>query len=171
MGDSRLGRAIGQGMSTGLGTVGGAVLSNLVSSGSALGGAASLFNSAATVKDSAGNITKAGALINPYALGMSVVGSALGAATGPSKEYSGKYGNITQTADTMYDLVSLGVNAIPGAGQILSGVMALNKGLSNIFGSTDGMTKTDAILGSAFMPAPIKWLNMAGSSKTGTFNN
>jgi hypothetical protein len=49
--------------------------------------------------------------------------------------------------------------------------MALNKGLSNIFGSTDGMTKTDAILGSAFMPAPIKWLNMWGSSKTGTFNN
>jgi len=50
-------------------------------------------------------------------------------------------------------------------------MMALNKGLSNIFGSTDGMTKTDAILGSAFMPAPVKWLNMAGASKTGTFNN
>jgi hypothetical protein len=49
--------------------------------------------------------------------------------------------------------------------------MALNKGLSNIFGSTDGMTKQDAILGSAFMPAPVKWLNMWGSSKTGTFNN
>jgi len=49
--------------------------------------------------------------------------------------------------------------------------MALNKGLSNIFGSTDGMTKTDAILGSAFMPAPVKWLNMWGSSTTGTFNN
>ena len=32
-------------------------------------------------------------------------------------------------------------------------------------------TKTDAILGSAFMPAPVKWLNMWGSSKTGTFNN
>jgi hypothetical protein len=49
--------------------------------------------------------------------------------------------------------------------------MALNKGLSNIFGSTDGMTTQDAILGSAFMPAPVKWLNMWGSSKTGTFNN
>jgi len=50
-------------------------------------------------------------------------------------------------------------------------MMALNKGLSNIFGSTDGMTKTDAILGSAFMPAPVKWLNMAGASTTGSFNN
>jgi hypothetical protein len=49
--------------------------------------------------------------------------------------------------------------------------MVLNKGLSNIFGSTDGMTKTDAILGSAFMPAPVKWINMWGSSKTGTFDN
>jgi hypothetical protein len=72
--------------------------------------------------------------------------------------------------DTIYDLTSMGVNAIPGAGQIISGAMVLNKGLSNIFGSTDGMTVQDAILGSAFMPAPVKWLNMWGSSKTGTFD-
>jgi hypothetical protein len=91
--------------------------------------------------------------------------------TGPSKEYGGKYGNITQTMDTMYNVIGAGVNFIPGVGQGISGLMALNKGLSNIFGSTDGMTKTDAILGSAFMPAPVKWLNMWGSSKTGTFNN
>jgi len=49
--------------------------------------------------------------------------------------------------------------------------MALNKGLSNIFGSTSGMTTQDAILGSAFMPAPVKWLNMAGANTTSTFNN
>jgi len=40
--------------------------------------------------------------------------------------------------DTIYDLASMGVNVLPG-GQVISGVMALNKGLSNIFGSTDGM--------------------------------
>lgn len=72
--------------------------------------------------------------------------------------------------DTIYDLASIGVNAIPG-GQVISGVMALNKGLSNIFGSTDGMTVQDAILGSAFMPAPVKWLNMAGATTVGNFNN
>jgi hypothetical protein len=33
------------------------------------------------------------------------------------------------------------------------------------------MTVQDAILGSAFMPAPIKWLNMAGAFNTGTFKN
>jgi hypothetical protein len=73
--------------------------------------------------------------------------------------------------DTAYDLISAGVNFIPGVGQGISAAMVLNKGLSNIFGSTDGMTVQDAILGSAFMPAPVKWLNMAGSSTTGTFNN
>jgi len=67
------------------------------------------------------------------------LGSAIGAAAGPSKEYAGRYGNITQTMDTIYDVASVGVNAIPVAGQAISGFMALNKGLSNIFGSTDGM--------------------------------
>ena len=153
LGDSRLARGIGAGVATGLGTVGGQVLGNLVSKGAV------------------GSLFKGAGSINPYGLGMSVVGSALGAALGPSKEYAGKYGNITQTMDTVYDIAQAGVNVIPGAGQVISGAMALNKGLSNIFGSTDGMTKTDAILGSAFMPAPIKWLNMWGSSKTGTFNN
>jgi len=56
------------------------------------------------------------------------------------------------------------------AGTLASGAMALNKGLSNLFGSTSGMTIQDSILGSAFMPAPVKWINMWGSSKTGTFN-
>ena len=165
MGDSRLGQAIGSGVATGLGTIGGTALSGAITGVKVGTGAA-----AQTLTGAAG-ATKALSSINPYALGASVLGSAIGAAAGPSKEYAGKYGNITQTMDTIYDIAQVGVNAIPGAGQIISGAMALNKGLSNIFGSTDGMTKTDAILGSAFMPAPVKWLNMWGSSSTGTFNN
>ena len=109
--------------------------------------------------------------INPYALGAQVIGSALGAAFGPSKEYGGTYGNITKTMDSVYDLANSAVNFIPGVGQGISGLMTLNKGLSNIFGSTDGMTKQDAILGSAFMPAPVKWLNMAGAKTTSNFDN
>jgi hypothetical protein len=73
--------------------------------------------------------------------------------------------------DMGYDLIQSGVGFLGPVGTGVSGIMALNKGLSNIFGSTDGMTVQDAILGSAFMPAPVKWLNMWGSSKTGTFNN
>ena len=159
-GNSRLSRAIGQGVSTGMGTIGGHAITNLVNTGSI----GKVFGGSGLFKSTQG-------VINPYALGAQVLGSVIGAATGPSKEYGGKYGGITKTMDTAYDLVSMGVNSLPGIGQGVSGIMALNKGLSNIFGSTDGMTKTDAILGSAFMPAPVKWLNMWGSSKTGTFNN
>lgn len=153
-GDSILSRGIGQGVATGLGTIGGKVTSNLIQNGSV------------------GQIFGKGAgAINPYGLAMTVVGSGLGAAFGPSKEYQGEYGGITKTLDTVYDAATAAANFIPGAGQVISGAMTLNKGLSNIFGSTDGMTRQDAILGSAFMPAPVKWLNMAGAKKTGTFNN
>ena len=170
-GNSVLSRGLGAGVATGVGTVGGQVLSNLVSTGKALG---NLAKGSSLIGTSSGKLfsLKSGiGQINPVGLAGQVVGSALGAMTGPSKEYGGKYGNITQTMDTVYDIAQAGVNFIPGVGQGISGLMALNKGLSNIFGSTDGMTKTDAILGSAFMPAPVKWLNMWGATKTGTFNN
>ena len=170
-GDSVLSRGLGAGIATGVGTVGGQVLSNLVSTGKALGNLAKGSSLIGTSSGKLFNLKSGIGQINPVGLAGQVVGSALGAMTGPSKEYGGKYGNITQTMDTVYDIAQAGVNFIPGVGQGISGLMALNKGLSNIFGSTDGMTKTDAILGSAFMPAPVKWLNMWGSSKTGTFDN
>lgn len=150
IGDNYTGRAVGAGVSTGLGTIGGTAASALAT-GTKIGTALSS--------------------INPYALAGNVLGAALSAGNGPSKEYGGKYGSITQGMDMAYDVAMVGANAIPVAGQFISAGMALNKGLSNLFGSTDGMTVQDAVLGSAFMPAPVKWLNMAGSSKTGTFNN
>ena len=180
MGNSALGRGLGAGLSTGLGTIGGAAVSNLINTG----------NIAGKIYDAAGNVTNGaklfgiggahnknffkvgkGAAINPYALGASVLGSALGAALGPSNEYNGKYGGITQGMDTAYDVLSAGANFIPGIGQGISAAMVLNKGLSNLFGSTDGMTVQDAILGSAFMPAPVKWLNAGFGSSTGSFDN
>jgi hypothetical protein len=60
-------------------------------------------------------IGKSGA-INPYGLAATVVGTALGAATGPSKEYGGRYGSVTKTMDTIYDGLTLGVNFVPGWG-------------------------------------------------------
>lgn len=150
-GDSMLSRGIGQGVATGIGAVGGQVSSNIINGVGALKGLTGWTNIAG--------------------IGGQIVGSGLQAAFGPSHEYGGRYGNITQGMDTAYDLIQTGIGFVPGWGTIASGAMALNKGLSNIFGSTDGMTKQDAILGSAFMPAPVKWLNMWGSSKTGNFNN
>jgi hypothetical protein len=108
---------------------------------------------------------------NIVGLAGSVVGSGLQAAFGPSKEYGGRHGNITKTMDMTYDLVQNAAGMFGPVGSLVSGGMALNKGLSNIFGSTDGMTKTDAILGSAWMGAPVKWLNMAGAKTTGSFRD
>jgi len=53
---------------------------------------------------------------NLAGLGMTVAGTALGAAMGPSKEYGGKRGNITKTMDTAYDAIMAGANFIPGYG-------------------------------------------------------
>ena len=166
-----LSRGIGQGIATGLGTVGGQTLSNLVAGS---GASNTLFNSIKALKggaEAASGLSKAAAIGNIAGLAGTIVGSGLSAALGPSKEYGGEYGNTTRIMDTIYDLGTAGAAFIPGVGTAISGALALNKGLSNIFGSTDGMTIQDAILGSAFMPAPVKWLNMWGSSKTGTFNN
>ena len=153
-GDTRLSRAIGAGVATGVGTIAGQAVNNALT-----GSKAALFG-------------KGAGSINPYGLAATVVGSALGAANGPSKEYgSKKYGKAVQIADTVYDAISIGINAVPGWGQLASGLMVLNKGLSNLFGSTDGMTFMDSITGTAFAPAPIKWLNMAGAKTTDTFKN
>lgn len=175
-GNTLTSRGVGAGIASGLGNVGGAVLGNLVKYGNLTGDASKLFgtgdNILTTIKttrdmNNATKLSNVGA-INPYALGATILGTAVGAATGPSKEYGGRYGNITQTADSIYDAVSLGANFIPGYGQAISGALTLNKGLSNIFGSTDGMTKTDAILGSAFMPFPVKWINAGFGHTTDT---
>lgn len=175
-GNSMLSRGVGQGVATGLGTVGGLAASNLVKYGKLTGDLAKGTNLIGTVNNAgkAGklfNLKSAAGQINPVGLAGSVIGTGLQAAFGSSKEYGGKYGSITKGMDTAYDGIQAAVGFIPGYGQAISGLMALNKGLSNIFGSTDGMTKQDAILGSAFMPAPVKWLNMAGATKTTTFNN
>jgi hypothetical protein len=77
----------------------------------------SIWTTAKTIKDTAGNSVKTAAgAINPYALGAQVLGTALGAAMGPSKEYGGTYGGITQGLDMGYDVLTAGANFIPGAG-------------------------------------------------------
>ena len=172
-GNSMLSRGIGQGIGTGVGVIGGQAVSNLLKGKKAFQNITDTFKALKLKKagETVNGLTKGAAVGNLVGIGGQVIGSGLQAAFGPSKEYGGKYGNITRGMDTAYDLVQAGVGFIPGFGTAASGIMALNKGLSNIFGSTDGMTKTDAILGSAFMPAPVKWLNMAGASTTGSFNN
>ena len=178
-GDSKLSRGIGQGIATGLANAPGIIkgvkqvsdLSKQIKQTKAtIDSLKGISNNGQIILDGLKGL-KGAQLAQLGGVGMGIVGTGLQAALGPSKEYGGKYGNITQIADTVYDTIG-GVAGFMGpVGALVSGGMALNKGLSNIFGSTSGMTVQDAILGSAFMPAPVKWLNMWGANTTSSFNN
>ena len=162
-GHSKLSKGIGAGLANGIGTVGGAALSNLAG-GKGLASIGGMFSKA-------GFKTPAGS-INPVALGMSMAGAGLEAALGPSKEFAGQHGDITRGFDLAHNLISTGVSFIPGVGQVISGAMALNKGMANLFGSTDGMTKTDATLaGIGEFIAPVKWANTIGKKTTNSIGN
>jgi len=97
--------------------------------------------------------------INPYSLGGAAIGVA-SALMGDKSEYSGDYGNLTRGLDTAYDIASDAVNVIPGFGQaaslIMKGDALVGKAFNKWTGSgTDGMTATDAILGSSFTGSPL----------------
>lgn len=108
--------------------------------------------------------------------GMSILGSFadIGSSFLPKKsEYTGDKGNITETMDSVYDGISDAAMAFGPIGQIVGGVMKggkfLGKGMNAIGGGTDGMTTTDAILGSSFLSlTPIGLINGFGGSTTKT---
>ena len=89
-------------------------------------------------------------------------------------EYQGVKGGITQGLDTAYDAIEAGVGVVPGIGTLAGAIMAGNKllghGVKAMGGGTDGMTTTDAILGSAFLQAtPIGMINGFGGKSTSAF--
>lgn len=131
--------------------------------------AAKAAQKAGTMSASAAKTAKAGA-----------VGAAVGAASDmigafmPEKtEYSGEKGDITKTMDSVYDGVSDAAMALGPVGMLVGGIMKGNKvlgqGVNALGGGTDGMTTTDAILGSSlFSLTPIGMVNGFGGAKTDT---
>ena len=105
------------------------------------------------------------------------IGGAAGAAADiigfllPQKsEYAGERGNITAGMDKAYDTISDAVAVIPGLGTAASAIMKggalLGKGVNALGGGTDGMTTTDAILGSSFLNlTPMGLVNGFGGKK------
>ena len=88
-------------------------------------------------------------------------------------EYSGDKGEITQTMDSIYDGISDAAMSIPGWGTLVGGIMKggklLGQGINALGGGTDGMTSTDAILGSSFLNlTPLGLINGFGGAKTDT---
>ena len=89
-------------------------------------------------------------------------------------EYSGTKGQITQGMDAAYDTIQQGISSIPGfgkaAGLAMSGLKFFNKGLGRIGGGTDGMTTTDAILGSNFLGwTPLGLINGFGGQRANSY--
>lgn len=88
-------------------------------------------------------------------------------------EYSGDKGNITQTMDSVYDGIADAAMSIPGWGTLVGGIMKggklVGQGVNALGGGTDGMTSTDAILGSSFLNlTPLGLINGFGGAKTDT---
>lgn len=91
------------------------------------------------------------------------------------REYSGDKGNLTKGFDNAYDTLSDAVSIIPGFGTtaslIMKGGSLAGKYINKWGGGTDGMTSTDAILGSNFLNlTPLGLVNGFGGKKTNTFN-
>lgn len=86
-------------------------------------------------------------------------------------EYAGDKGGIIQTMDTVYDGISDAAMSFGPIGMMVGGIMKGGKLLGGVMnsvgGGTDGMTTTDAILGSSFL-APIGWINGFGGQKAQT---
>lgn len=111
---------------------------------------------------------------------MGGIGATIGAASDlvgsfmPQKtEYNGAKGDITQTMDSVYDGISDAAMSLGPVGMLAGGIMKggalLGKGLNALGGGTDGMTSTDAILGSSFLSlTPLGLINGFGGKKADT---
>ena len=111
---------------------------------------------------------------------MGGIGATIGAASDlvgsfmPQKtEYDGAKGDITQTMDSIYDGISDAAMSFGPVGMLVGGIMKggalLGKGVNALGGGTDGMTSTDAILGSSFLSlTPLGLVNGFGGKKTDT---
>ena len=88
-------------------------------------------------------------------------------------EYQGDKGAVTQTMDSVYDGISDAAMSFGPAGMVVGGIMKggklLGGALNSIGGGTDGMTTTEAILGSSFLNlTPIGLLNGFGGERAQT---
>lgn len=111
---------------------------------------------------------------------MGGIGATIGAASDlvgsfmPQKtEYDGAKGDITQTMDSVYDGISDAAMSFGSVGMLAGGIMKggalLGKGLNALGGGTDGITNTDAILGSSFLSlTPLGLINGFGGKKADT---
>lgn len=163
MGFQALGQIGGQ-----VGGTAGQVMQGVSKVGSSIKGLADASKAAGGFKNLSG-MGKAGGIGAIAGAAADMIGSFM-----PEKtEYSGDKGDITQTMDSVYDGISDAAMSIPGWGTLVGGIMKggklLGQGVNALGGGTDGMTTTDAILGSSFLNlTPLGLINGFGGAKTDT---
>lgn len=94
---------------------------------------------------------------------------------GEKNEYAGSKGDITRGLDSAYDTVQAAASMFGPVGQAISLGMGagkvLEKPIGALGGSTDGMTTTDAILGSSFLSlTPIGLINGFGGKRANSIH-
>ena len=163
MGFQALGQIGGQ-----VGGTAGQVMQDVSKVGSSIKGLTDASKAAGGFKNLSG-MGKAGGIGAIAGAAADMIGSFM-----PEKtEYSGDKGEITQTMDSIYDGISDAAMSIPGWGTLVGGIMKggklLGQGINALGGGTDGMTSTDAILGSSFLNlTPLGLINGFGGAKTDT---
>lgn len=105
--------------------------------------------------------------------GIGVASTLLTGLAGEKSEYSGDFGQYTQSIDKATDTVAnamLATGTPWGAigGLAIKGTNLLGQGLNKLGAGTDGMTRADAILGSGIM-SPMFWWNGAFGKRTRDF--
>lgn len=108
---------------------------------------------------------------NQWNSGLNMASNAVTALFGNKSEYDGDKGYVAQGLDGAYDTVQNYVSTLGPAGQLVSLGMGVNKLVGNVANKlgagTDGMTTTDAVLGSSFL-APIGIINGAFGKRADT---
>ena len=145
---------------------------NIISSAGKLGSSIRMINQASKgIKDGLAGASKmkAGGIGATIGAASDLIGAFM-----PQKtEYEGDKGDITQTMDSVYDGISDAAMAFGPVGMLVGGIMKggslLGKGVNALGGGTDGMTTTDAILGSSFLSlTPLGLVNGFGGKKADT---
>lgn len=108
-----------------------------------------------------------------WSVGLGIANTAFTGLFGEKDEYSGEKGDVTRTIDSTYDSIQNLAGSFGPIGQFVSLGMGANKLLGNVANKlgagTDGMTTTDAILGSSFLQlTPIGMINGFGGKKADT---
>lgn len=108
-----------------------------------------------------------------WSAGLGIADTVLTGIIGEKSEYAGPKGDLTRSIDGAYDTIQQAAGNFGPIGQFVSLGMQANKMLGNVAnklgGGTDGMTTTDAIMGSAFMQlTPFGLINGFGGKKADT---